>query len=245
LLVVLDTTRVPLSFDEVIRITPIKETIWDRTDINLDVGYSFTKASTVSQLTFNGKVLYRAYRNSAQLNWSSITTDQEDKPQTRRRDLNLDGKHIFRNRWYLTTGLGLQQNTELGLDLRVSWKGGLGRYILQTNHSLFQSSTGASVNREYNQNAQNAYNLEGIFTLEFYRFIYQTPKFSLDSYLNVYPGLSDWGRIRSELDIKLQWEIIADFFWNITFYSSTDNRPPTGESSKNDYGLTTSVGIKL
>jgi len=245
LLVVLDTTRVPLEFDEVIRITPIKETIWDRMDINIDVGYSYTKASTVSQLTFSGKLSYKAYRNSGQLYWSSIDTDQQDKPQTKRRDLNLDGKHIFRNRWYFTSGLGLQQNTELGLDLRLSWKAGLGRYIIQSHHSLFQSSVGTSVNREYNLNAENAYNLEGIFTLEFYRFIYQTPKMSLDSYLNIYPSLSDWGRVRSELDIKLAWEIIADFFWNVTFYSSTDNRPPSGENSKTDYGVTTSVGIKF
>jgi hypothetical protein len=214
-------------------------------DLNLNIGYSYTKASTVSQLTFSGKLAYKAYRNSGQLYWSSIDTDQQDRPQTKRRDLNLDGKRIFLNRWYFTTGLGLQQNSELGLDLRLSWKGGLGRYIIQTHHSLFQSSFGTSVNREYNQNAENAYNLEGIFTLEFSRFIYQTPKMSLDSYINVYPSISDWGRIRSELDIKLAWEIIADFFWNVTFYSSTDNRPPSGESSKNDYGLTTSVGIKL
>jgi hypothetical protein len=245
LLVVLDTTKVSVEFDKIIRITPIKETVWDRMDLNLDIGYSYTKASTVSQLTFSGRLIYKAYRNSGQLYWSSIDTDQQNKPQTKRRDLNLEGKRIFRNRWYFTSGLGLQQNTELGLDLRLSWKAGLGRYILQSHHSLFQSSAGASVNREYNQNAQNAYNLEGIFTLEFYRFIYQTPKMSLDSYLNFYPGLSDWGRVRSEFDIKLQWEIIADFFWNVTFYSSTDNRPPSGETSKTDYGVTTSVGLKL
>lgn len=245
LLVVLDTTRVPLEFNEVIRITPIKETIWDRMDINVDVGYSYTKASTVSQLTFNGKVLYRAYRNSAQLTIGSIDTDQKDKPQTKRLDLNLSGKHIFRKRWFLTTGLGMQQNTELGLDLRVSWSTGAGRYALQTHHSLLLGNAGISVNREYNQNAQNSYNLEGIFTVEFYRFIYQTPKFSLDSYLNIYPGLSDWGRLRSELDVKLKWEIIADLYWNLTFYSSTDNRPPSGEGAKFDYGVTVSIGIKL
>jgi hypothetical protein len=248
LLVVLDTTKSPINFEEIIRITPIKETVWDRVDLNMDIGYSYTKASSVSKLTFSGKASYRAYRNSVQLYWSSTDTEQDDKPRTIDRNLNLNGKRIIRNRWYFNTGLGMQQNTELGLDLRLGWMSGIGRYIIQSQHSLFQGSVGGQLNREYGQNSENANNLEGVFKLEFYRFIYQTPKISLDSYLNVNPGLSDWGRIRSDLDIKLNWEIIADLYWVLNFWSKTDNKPPStssGESSKIDYALVVSFGWKL
>jgi len=245
LLVVLDTTRVPLAFDQVIRITPIKQTFWDRLMLNMDIGYSYTKASTVSQLTFSGSSSYRTYRNSIQMSWSSIDTDQKDQPQTKRRDLSLQGKQIYRNRWFLGTGGSFQQNSELGLDLRLAWNAGVGRYLIQTHHSFLQGGGGLSVNREWAQNSQNAYNLEGLFTTEFYRFIYQTPKMSLESYLNIFPSLSDWGRIRSEFDIKLKWEIIADLYWNLTFYSSTDNKPPSGENSKIDFGVVVSIGWKL
>lgn len=245
LLVVLDTTRVPVEFKEIIRITPIKETVWDRVDLNMDIGFSYTKASSVSQLTFSGKSTYRAYRNSIQLYWNSIDTDQKDRPQTKNRTLDLNGKRIFLNRWYFNTGLGMQQNTELGLDLRLSWNAGIGRYIKQTPHSLLQGSMGAQLNREYGQDSQNANNLEGMLSLEFYRFIYQTPKMNLDSYLHLYPGLTDWGRIRMELDMKLNWEIIADLYWVLTFYNKTDNKPPSGENSKIDYGVVISFGWKL
>ncbi|UCF64625.1 MAG: DUF481 domain-containing protein [bacterium] len=245
ILVVLDTTRVPVNFEEIIRITPIKETVWDRIDLNIDLGYSYTKASTVSELTFSGKVSYRAYRNSVELLWSSTDTEQQDKPKTVDRTLNLNGKRLFRNRWYFNSGLGGQQNTELGIDLRLSWKGGIGRYIIQSQHSLFQGSMGGQLNREYGQNSQNANNLEGVFTLEFYRFIYQTPKMSLDTYLHLFPGLTEWGRIRTELNIKLNWEIIADLYWVLTLWSKTDNKPPSGENSKIDYALVVSFGWKL
>jgi hypothetical protein len=245
LLVLLDTVRIPLNFSEIVRITPIKESVWDRFDVNVDLGYSYTKASTVSQLSFGGKASYRAYRNSVQLNWTSITTDQKDKQQSKNRDVALQGKHIFKSKWFLNSGVGAQQNTELGLDLRLSWTSGVGRNLVQTNHSLFLSSSGISVNREWAQSTENAYNLEAIFTMEFYRFIYQTPQMSLDSYLNVYPNLTDWGRIRTELEIKLKWEIISDLFWNLTFKTSSDNRPPSGEKANIDYNIIVSLGWKL
>ncbi len=152
LLVLLDTVRIPLDFNEIVRITPIKESFWNRFDLSMDLGYSYTKASTVSQLSFSGKSSYRAYRNSAHLNWTSITTEQTDKPQTNNRDLSLEGRHIFRNKWFLTSGVGAQQNTELGLDLRLSWGGGVGRYMIQTHHSLLPAGGGLSVNREWAQN---------------------------------------------------------------------------------------------
>ena len=245
ILVLLDTVRIPLDFDEIVRITPIKESVWDRFDLNMDLGYSYTKASTVSQLSFSGKASYRAYRNSLQMNWTNITTEQQDKPQTNNRDVTLQAKRIFKNKWFLNSGVGAQQNTELGLDLRLSWSSGIGRNLIQTNHSLFLSSGGISVNREWAQSTENAYNLEGIISVEFYRFIYQSPKMSLDSYFDVYPNLTDFGRIRTELEIKLKWEIIADLYWNLTFKSSSDNRPPSGENANIDYNVIVSFGWKL
>ena len=245
LLVLLDTVRIPLDFNEIVRITPIKESFWNRFDLSMDLGYSYTKASTVSQLSFSGKSSYRAYRNSAHLNWTSITTEQTDKPQTNNRDLSLEGRHIFRNKWFLTSGVGAQQNTELGLDLRLSWGGGVGRYMIQTHHSLLQAGGGLSVNREWAQNTSDTYNLEGVLTVGFDRFIYQTPKMSLDSYFNVFPNLTDFGRVRTELEVKLKWEIIADLFWNLTFKSSSDNKPPSGDQANIDYNVIVSIGWKL
>ena len=245
ILVVLDTIRIPLNFNEIVRITRIKESFWDRFELSMDLGYSYTKASTVSQLSFSGKSSYRAYRNSLGLNWTSITTEQKDRPQSRNRDVNLDAKRIFKRKWFLTTGLGLQQNTELGLDLRLSWLTGVGRYLKQTNHSLLQGSGGVSINREWAQNTPNSYNLEAVFTIAFSRFIYKTPKMDLDSYFNVYPNLTDFGRVRTEFEIKFKWELIKDLYWNLTFKSSSDNKPPSGEKANIDYNIIVSFGWKL
>jgi hypothetical protein len=242
ILVVLDTTRIPLDFDQIVRIRRIKEGFWDRFDLSMDLGYSYTKASTVSQLSFGGKTSYRAYRNSLGLNWTTITTDQKDRPRSRNRDFNLDGKRIFKRKWFLTTGLGLQQNTELGLDLRLSWLTGVGRYLKQTSHSLLQGSGGLSLNREWAQNKANEYNLEAVLTLAFSRFIYKTPKMEMDSYFNVYPNLTNFGRVRTEFEIKFKWELVKDLFWNLTFKSSSDNKPPSGEKANIDYNIIVSIG---
>jgi len=96
LLVVLDTTKVPVDFLEIVRVTPIKETMWDRFELNLDLGYSYTKTTTISTLTFSGKSTYRAYRNSLQLNWTNITTEQQD---IMRQELNrLRNENIYKER---------------------------------------------------------------------------------------------------------------------------------------------------
>jgi hypothetical protein len=63
--------------------------------------------------------------------------------------------------------------------------------------------------------------------------------------------LSDTGRVRGELDIKLKWEMIEDLFWELSFYDSYDSRPPipmeigAEKPVKNDYGIVTSIGYNF
>ncbi|MCK6621189.1 MAG: DUF481 domain-containing protein [Calditrichaceae bacterium] len=243
LLVAYDTLIVPLNRFEVVRISPIEDTFWERVDISLDLGFSFTKASGVAQLSFNGSFRYLTYWYSRELSVSSVLTDQKDQERTQRHTVNFRLTRFLGQRWIASALTEAQQNSELGLELRLSLGGGVGKNFIQTNDALFQAGAGALVNREWASNSESeTYNLESLAGLRLEKFRYDSPQLNLTTTLNIFPSLSDLGRVRLEFDTQLKWEIFKDFFWSLTLYDSYDNKPPNQEAALNDWGTTVSLG---
>ncbi len=86
-------------------------------------------------------------------------------------------------------------------------------------------------------------NIEGTGTIVYELFSFDDPEMDITTTLTVLPSLSDWGRIRADLDTRIQYELFKDFFWSITLFDNYDSDPPTsGESERNDFGINTSVG---
>ena len=83
-----------------------------------------------------------------------------------------------------------------------------------------------------------------MFLIQFKRFYYSTPKVSIDAQYIVYPGLSDWGRVRMDLELNTKFEVFKDFNVGFIFYDLFDNRPP-GEGSKNDFGINFTLGYSF
>ncbi len=243
LLVILDTLIVPLNRSEVVRISPIEDTFWERIDISLDLGFSFTKASGVAQLSFSGNFRYPTYWYLRELSFNSVLTDQKDQERTQRHVVNFRLTRFLGQRWIASGFTEAQQNSELGLELRLSLGGGVGRNFIQTNDALFQLSGGALINREWASNSTSeSYNLESLAGLRLEKFRYDSPQLNLTTTLDVYPSLSDFGRVRLEFNNQLKWEIFKDFFWSLTLYDSYDNKPPDQDAALNDWGMTVSLG---
>ena len=246
ILVALDTIKIPLYFWEVVRITPIEMTFWERLGGSLDIGYSYTKATTVSQLSLSGEVIYRSYRKQYELDWSAIHTSQEEQANTMRRDVSLLAKRLYQNKNFFQVIGEMQQNSELGLDLRLALGGGVGKNIIQNNQAVLLAGGGLSFNREWTDDySSQVNNLEGFIGSGYNHFIYDHPQLNLDGSIQIYPSITDWGRIRMELDVQLKWEIIKDLYWSLTYYDSYDNQPPGVEISKNDYSIVLSLGYKF
>jgi hypothetical protein len=81
--------------------------------------------------------------------------------------------------------------------------------------------------------------------IQFKKFHYSSPKISIDAQYLLYPGLSDWGRIRMNLSINTSVEIFKDFLVGFTFYDNFDNRPSSSAESTNDYGITFTMGYQF
>lgn len=242
--VVLEGQTWNMPADSVVSIVPLEASFWQQLDGAVSLGYSYTKSDKLSQLTLNGWVLRRTSIRQTRFDASATLTNTEGTEATVRYDASLDHRRLLKGKLFAELAGGAQRNDELGLDLRTSVAGGFGANLITTNRAVLVAGVGLSVNREWANDGTRSDNLEGVLTGEHAIFAYNYPKTDYSTTLSVFPSLTDWGRVRAELDIHARREIVKDFFVELTFYDSYDSRPPGG-SSKTDYGLVFSLGYSF
>ena len=232
-----------ININKVVVLIPIKETFLDALNISVDIGFSYTKASDISQFNFSGNINHRTRLYERTIDFTSIMTSQVDTLQSQNHDYKFQVKRLFLQHWYLTGGIGAQKNTQLGLDLRLLAYVGGGNDIIRTNSNILSAGGGLQLTREWTNGAADPQNnMEGILSLKYSKFRYTSPKINWTTNFNAYPNLTTKGRYRIEFETKLKWEIIKDLFWKLTFFDNYDNMPKSSSTEKNDYGITISFG---
>jgi hypothetical protein len=76
-------------------------------------------------------------------------------------------------------------------------------------------------------------------------FRYTFPKLDFVLTTKVFPSLTDWGRVRVELDTSFSYEILSNFYIGLDGFYPFDSRPPTETTSKRDYGISLSIRWKF
>lgn len=240
------TVVIPMA--AAVRMTPIEETLIEQFDVDVTMGYNFTKASDLSQFNLGLNVGFRRERNGMTLALDTVMTDETDQ-STRRQNLDLSYDRFFDNRWVAKGLLSFERNDQLGIDLRSSIGAARGRFLRQTNQQRLAVYGGIILNREEvdGTNALPGANLTedsteavGVIQAEWFR--YDEPELDIISAFIVYPSLSESGRVRTEFDLSFRWEVVSDLFWDITLYHDFDNQPPSAQADEADYGIITSVG---
>lgn len=227
----------------IVRISQIENTFLDQLHASLSLGYSFTKASDVAQGNLAFSATHRTEIRSFTLQGGGISSSTANGVPSRQANLSIDMTRYRRDRWYNTFQLGFEQNDELGLDLRTSLEASLGRYLIQTNTSELGTLAGLVVTNELLQgDVESQQNLEGLLGVDYSRYIYNDPKLDLTASLYAYPSITDSGRLRSQFNVALNWEIYKDLYWSLSYYNTYDSDPPSGSDSTGDYGFVTSVG---
>jgi hypothetical protein len=230
----------------VVSITPIEKRFLDKLDLNLSLGYSFTNSSDVGQFTFAADALYRVEKYRLRLDISSIRTTQKDEPESRTQEALVDYRHFLKKRWFALALGGLQENTELGLALRTFAGGGGGRNVIQTNRSeLALTGSVTAAHEEPTEGSDTTDSIEAILGLEYRFFVFKSPKRDVVVQFALIPSLTESGRLRSNFDTRFKLELVTDFFWELRFFATTDNEPPSGAESDIDYGIITSFGYSL
>jgi putative salt-induced outer membrane protein YdiY len=237
--------RFVFKMDSVVDIVPIKNKFWNRFAGSVSLGASYTKASTVGQINYNSEITYTTKKNITQFSWDGNFTTQEGKDNTQRQDITLMPNWNLKKRWFVNTMVGAEQNSELGLDLRMMVGGGMGRSMIQTNRNNMISIAGLLTTREWTADSAAAtFNLEGYMYFDYQIFKHDSPKTDFRTNVALFPGLTDWGRVRMQINFNVSQELIKDFTININFYDTYDNKPSAG-SSKNDWGITLGFGYSF
>ena len=152
LLVLLDTTAVPLDFIKIVRINRIKIGFWSRLNASLNLGFNYTKASEVGQLNFSGNADYRTRKNATEFKFSSVLTAQKSRDNTRQADVTLTQSRFLKKKWFASGNVSLQTNSELGIDLRFLLGAGPGLGLIRSNKSDLAVLGGLVFNREWSAN---------------------------------------------------------------------------------------------
>jgi len=239
-----DTQTLPMA--DVVRINPIEETFRERLDMKVSAGYSFTKASDVREIDFGMDIAYTTERRRIDLSSSFTTTHDAIGDDTTRMNATARNLRLRKNRWITGYLANVERNDGLGLDLRTSIGFGIGRFLLQTNTKQLMLLGGLALSREDIQGASaSKTTVEGLLSADFNLFHLSDPEIDLSTQLKVFPNFSDFGRVRGQYDLTLEWEVVSDVYWQLKFYDTWDTNSVSEGASDNDYGIVTGLAWKL
>jgi putative salt-induced outer membrane protein YdiY len=213
---------------------------WDQLDGSVSLGLSYTKAQDQSTLSFSSWVQRRSTLRKTRLDLSSTVTNTAASEQSVRYDFSLSHQRLLQRILFAEVIGSAQRNDELGLDLRTSIGAGFGANLIQSNRTLLVAGFGLSVNREWANDGTRTDNIEAMLGGDHAIFTYNFPKTDYSLGAAFYPSLSDWGRVRLDIDLHAKREIVSNFYLELTYYENFDNRPPGG-GEKTDYGFTLGV----
>lgn len=235
-----------VTLDSIIEIVRIEDRFMQRLDGNIDLGFNYAKSNSALQFNFNSSITYRKPKAEVNFKLASVITDNASDSMSKKQDVTFDFYRKLENRFYVNLLLGWQQNTELGLENRFILPVVGGKILINNNHQRLLTGAGLSGNLEQSSGSSGySTSLEGMLIVSFKEFKYSTPKISIDARVAVFPGITDWGRVRMGINLSSKIEIFKDFNVGLTFYDDFDNHPPTGALSKNDYGLNFTIGYEF
>jgi hypothetical protein len=139
----------------------------------------------------------------------------------------------------------VENNDELGVDLRIMAGAGYGAVPIRSQRSWLSVGAGLAINHEIPVGGESEDNLEavGMVTYDYYK--YSDPERSLTSNFRIFPSITDPGRYRTTFDMDFRLELVADLFWKMSYYISYDSDPVSTEGARSDYGVTSSLGYKF
>ena len=243
--IVTSTDTIPKPFWDIVQITSIKNQFFQRIDGSIDLGLNYTKASDVFQFSIMASATHRTTNYATRIDLSSIFTDQ-DGDITRNNDIGLGVARFLPGKWFAIIQSNGQQNTELDLDHRIQIGLGGGYDLVRSNSKRLYGMIGIFANREMTiDSSLVSNNMEGLVAVHYKWFTYQPPKLDITSGLDFYPSLTTGGRIRLKFDLTAKIEIVKDVNFSLTIYENYDNNPTSSNSTKSDWGITTSVGYSF
>lgn len=228
------------EIEEIIALQEIYDKFFRRIKGSIDLGYDFTKADNNTQFTIAGQFDYASEKWLLDGNINLLSSTQDDAEDIKRADANLGLKRILPKKWYLLGGVYFLSNTEQALDSRINPSIGLGKLIRSTNKLIFGVDAGYAYNIEdYVDKSLNKSSSEVFASSNFNMFDFKD--FDLKTGIKVYLSLSEKGRVRTDYDLTIKYDLPLDFYIKLGFTLNYDNQPAI-EGNDFDYIFKSGVG---
>ena len=227
---------------DVVSVWPVEATFVDRMELDLSFGLEYEKATDTTDS--NTAVDFRL-QGDDRLTEASLRSNisrRSGSENQKRWELDAFHEYLMDNQRFRNWFGKFESNDATGVDFRASGGGAVGKYLVHTNNTWFTVSAGLQAIRENPRGTGSETSVEAVGSLRYRYFKYAEPERSFDTTLNIYPSLSESGRVRSDLRSTFKLEMIEDLFWSLELFATHDNEPLSVDADKTDYGFITSVG---
>ncbi|HWO38226.1 MAG TPA: DUF481 domain-containing protein [Candidatus Acidoferrum sp.] len=236
---------VPASSAQVVEISSQKQTFWRQLKGSIDFGYNFTSGNNQSSLSTDANAMYAAAKWAAGASYTASYSGQTGGTTTNLLETQLFGER-FLNRNSFVLGLSdFLHSSQQDLQLRTTLGGGYGRYLKRTNRNDLRWLFGVDYSQASYQSGMLQpiqKNAELLLGVQYQLFAFD--RYTLNSRTLVFPGLSDYGRVRFTTTNTLNVRLSNNFYWDFSFWDNFDSHPPLS-AQKNATGLSTGLGWKF
>jgi len=226
----------------IVLLSPLEDKFLNRLSGTLSTGFSYVKATKVMQMNFDGSVKYQAEKNQLELSYSGLFSKDSTSGYSQNQNGGVTAIRIFPKNWFLLSMVNLESNSEQDLDLRTSLTLGAGNSFIRSNTTFLYVALGFQGNREVSL-GDAQFNLEGVLTTQYSVFIYDDPEVSFDLTANLIPSLTTLGRVRTNIDTSLKWEVFNDLYLKWTVWYNFDSKPLSETAERNDWAVTL-IGVE-
>jgi hypothetical protein len=236
------STSQVLPGKDVVEIDRTDISFWQNLHGNLNGGLNYAKQQNRTQFDFQSNTAFQRTAWSMAANYQSSFSGGGNLSDLRN-DLQLTGMRQLRSPRNFYIGLAeFLQSNEQQLNLRMTFGGGLGHVFSHTNNTFINGYTGLIWNREQYSSAatvgRTGDSAEAVFGTQANFFRFRTT--SVVTSAQVFPSLTDLGRVRVNLNTSLKLRVATRLDWTFTYFLNFDSRPPQN-LNKSDYGSTSGL----
>jgi putative salt-induced outer membrane protein YdiY len=231
----------------VVSVNETSDNFWQRWNGQLGSGFTYEKGNQSAQYNLNSGIGYVRERWSAGANYGSNLTSSAGTKASTRNQLSVQAQRLLRwNNWYYTGLISFLQSSVQGIQLADTFGGGIGRNIVNKGSVFFTAYGGfAWQNINYHQAVLQAPPQQltsGLLGTQIKLFRFDKTTLAVSA--NLFPAISDPGRVQFNLNTSYYVKLWRQLNWNVTFYGNWDNRPPPG-FARSDYGTSSGLSISF
>jgi putative salt-induced outer membrane protein YdiY len=229
---------------DVVGIQSQKSNFWRQIKGSVGLGFSYDSGSSETALNINARSSYTTTRLQVGGSLNSSISGQSGTERTNRQEISANSSIFLSRHAFVGNISDFLISNQQGINLRQTYGGGYGRYFLRTNTTQLSWLGGAVYVREaYNPadgQSPNDQNCEGLLRLDYNWFRFNIS--DLKTTLQIFPGISDAGRVRTNLNTNYSIKFTHDLGLQLNLWDSFDSRPLVS-ADKNELGISTSFNL--